>query len=230
VTALAAERVRPAELSRGEREAMLALMRASYDGVDAAEFEADLRDKDLVLLLRAPDGALAGFSTAKLLRHDFEGRPLRVVFSGDTVMARERRGSRTLARAFARLLRDLLEEEPGTPLHWLLISKGERTYRYLPAYFRDFSPRHDRPTPAARARLMGELGGRLFPGRHDRARGIVTARPGGQRLRAAELPARESADPHRAFFARANPGHRGGDELLCLAEFSRENVHEPVLR
>ncbi len=38
------------------------------------------------------------------------------------------------------------------------------------------------------------------------------------------IPPSRLADPHVGFFARRNPGHERGDELVCLVELSRDNL------
>jgi hypothetical protein len=44
-----------------------------------------------------------------------------------------------------------------------------------------------------------------------------------------EPSAREAARPDVAFFLRANPGYRQGDELVCLCPLSRDNMR-PLTR
>ena len=38
------------------------------------------------------------------------------------------------------------------------------------------------------------------------------------------IPAERLKNPHVAFFARANPGHSRGDELVCLTELADGNL------
>jgi hypothetical protein len=38
------------------------------------------------------------------------------------------------------------------------------------------------------------------------------------------IPEKRLHDPHVAFFARANPGHGKGDELVCLTEITSGNL------
>ena len=76
----------PARIAEPVREEMLALHRRSYRRVDRARFRADLAAKDWVLLLLDAAGRAGGFSTARLIRLEVDGRPRRFLFSGDTIV------------------------------------------------------------------------------------------------------------------------------------------------
>ena len=68
-----------------------------YLGVAAEQFEHDLAEKEWVIVLR--DGAagsqIVGFSTLMSLELPAQGQAVKAIFSGDTIVARERR--RTVA-------------------------------------------------------------------------------------------------------------------------------------
>jgi hypothetical protein len=61
----------------GERAigAMFDLYDQYYDATSRPLFEADLRNKDYVVTLREPSGALAGFSTLAVLEAEIGGKP-----------------------------------------------------------------------------------------------------------------------------------------------------------
>jgi hypothetical protein len=229
--AVEAERRDVDALAPGERAAMLALMRRYYEDVRPDDFARDLAAKQQAILLR--DGAaLVGFSTCAWLREEIGGRPVRALFSGDTVVERTHWRSWALPVAWCRMMRDRLAREPDVPLYWFLITKGYRTYRYLPVFFRAFTPAPGRATPPFERALRDALGRRLFGPRYDAAAGIVRAPPGAQRLRPGVAPITEGRrrDPHIAFFEGTNPGHARGDELACLAEWSPGNMQPFILR
>ena len=52
----------------------------------------------------------------------------------------------------------LLDARPRAEFYWFLISKGYKTYRFLPLFFREFYPRHDAPTPAWAKEILDALG------------------------------------------------------------------------
>jgi len=213
-----------ADLTAGERRRMYALFDRWFAGVTPERFAADLEAKNWALLLEDEAGALAGFSTLHYRLAVDAGEELGVVCSGDTIVDPAAWSASVLAPAWIATVRHLHRDRPGRVV-WLLITSGFRTYRFLPVFWREFSPRHDRPTPAADHALMERLAGERFGACYDPASGIVRfAEPQVLRDGLAGIPERRLADPHVAFFARANPGHARGDELVCLAELSDANL------
>lgn len=203
------------------RRALHELFVRHYENVSWETFSADFSDKDFVILLRrSSDGALAGFSTQKVLRCD----SARVLFSGDTVIDRSAWGEQELVKAWCRLAGAVKGMESGTPLYWLLICKGYRTYLYLPVFFDSYWPRHELPTPPeTQARLDGfaiaKFGDAYKDGllKFPFPKGNLTAE-------LAEVPPGRKKDPRVKFFNERNPGYAAGDELVCLTEICDENM------
>jgi hypothetical protein len=205
---------------------LFAIFAQHYRSVTCAQFLADLRDKDAVVLLRdAQTQTPRGFSTQVVSHLTHRGEPLRVLFSGDTIIDRAHWGEQELVRAWCRFAGQTLAAEP-TRLFWFLISKGYRTYLYLPIFFRTFFPRFSTPTPEFEQTLIHTLGAEKFGAHYDPARGVATFPDSRGHLdpALADISTARLADPHVAFFLRQNPGHARGDELLCLAEISAENM------
>jgi len=216
--------VRREDLSAAERREMFTLLDAHFEGVCDTQFTRDLAGKDWVLRVRH-EGRLVGFSTLQLFRAQHDGRPVNVIYSGDTIMAPEAWGSPVLARAWIALVRALQQGRAHEPWYWLLLSSGFRTYRFLPLFWREFWPRHDHPTPERARALLHALAARHFGSQFDPDTGIVRfANP--QRLRGllSAVPDGRADDPHVRFFLERNPGHATGDELACLAELSDTNL------
>src|SRR5689334_8795057 len=119
-----------------QREAMFALMDRYYENITPASFATDLAEKQWVILLLDPQsGEVCGFSTQVLLDAAIAGRPIKALFSGDTIVARDRWGDPALAHVWGRLALSLIDALPETDLYWFLISKGYKTYRFLPLFF-----------------------------------------------------------------------------------------------
>lgn len=224
---------RVADLTLSQRDEMFALMESYYEGVDRATFDTDLDEKEWVIEIRDEEAnRLRGFSTQMLLEAEAGARRVRALFSGDTIVAEDARGERSLFQVSGWLVRDLLSASPDGELYWFLISKGYKTYRFLPLFYHEFYPRHDVPTPPRFAAVLDALAGSKFPASYDRARGIVKAGPSSYRLRAgvADLTADRLRDPHIRFFAERNPGHALGDELCCLAPLTLANFTSTAYR
>jgi hypothetical protein len=206
-----------------ERE-LYALFTACYRHVDPRSFHADLQEKDWVLRLLDGDGRTRGFTTLKLYDLPIQGRRIRAVFNGNTLIEPEFWGEQTLTRAWSHFMAGLKQEAPEVPLYWYLICSGYRTYLFLPLFFRDFYPRHDRPTPPFEQALIDGLGGMKFPAEYRE--GIVRVSAPRECLREdlAEPAPHKLRNPHIRFFMERNEGYRRGDELVCVAEVSVENT------
>jgi len=213
-------------LTAAQRQAMLALLDRHFANVSAAQFDADLAEKQWVILLHDAAGELTGFTSLRLETLEGPGGPCHLLSSGDTIIDPRAWGSTALMRAWLEGVLALRERAGrDRPLYWLLLVSGYRTYRFLPLFWRDFHPRHDAEAPPAARRRLAALARHRYGAAFDPATGIVRfARP--QRLRdhLAGIPAARLADPHVAFFAGRNPGHAEGDELACLTELDEHNL------
>lgn len=220
-------------ITHAQREGMFRLLERYYENVTKADFLADLAEKQWVIVLSEPGTEeLCGFSTQMLMRVTVDDVPIRALFSGDTVVAREHWGDRALAHAWGRLALSLIDQQDPEELYWFLISKGYKTYRFLPLFFHEFYPRYDALTPDWADRLIHGLAGHKYPQAYDPAAGIIRAGTQKDRLRTgiADLTAERLRDPHVRYFAERNPGHRLGDELCCLATLTRANFTAAAYR
>lgn len=215
----------PSDLAAEDRNQLFDLMVRHYAGVGRAPFERDLAEKTWVIRLLDPaTGDVCGFSTQMVLEAQLAGRPVRALFSGDTIVDRRCWGSTALPIAWGRLAVSLVEREPQVDWYWMLICKGFRTYRFLPVFFREFFPRHDAPWPRALRDIRDQLAKQKFGAAFDATAGIVQAE-----RETYTVPLNDDGnavrrdDRHIAFFLDQNPGHVRGDELCCLAPLSREN-------
>jgi hypothetical protein len=231
---------RVGDLRPCEREQMFGLMSRYFNGVTREDFERDLAEKEWAILLREDSeggarseaeqsGAIRGFSTLMRLGATVEGVPVVAFFSGDTIIERDFWGQDLLFRLWARLAfglaQEAREEDPRARVFWFLIASGYKTYRLLPLFFREFWPRFNGSAPPFEARALQVLAAQKFGAQWDSDRGVVrfdSAAP--LREDVAPLSGARLADPHVAFFARANPGHARGDELACLCELLPQNL------
>lgn len=214
------------QLNGETRERMLDLHVRHFAEVRREQFMLDLAEKDWVILLRTRDGALAGFSTQKLLSLAIGDRTVRFLFSGDTIVDRAHWNTPYLAGCFGHLMLRLMDAHGPDGLYWFLISKGFRTYRFLPVFFNRFWPAPDRATPPEMAAILDGIAFHKFGPAYDRRAGIIRP-PDGDRLAPdlADIPAARRRDPHIAFFLARNPGFAQGDELACLAPIHPGNLN-----
>ena len=167
-----------------------------------------------------------GFSTLRVAEERMESRTVEIVFSGDTVIHPDYWGQKTLQLHFARFLLQRKLRHPGRPLLWLLLSAGYKTYLLVVNHFPRTLPRHDWQSPPERQSFLRELCTRWFGEQYDAERGTVCFSGAHYRVRDGVSPIdREAAaHPHIAFFARHNPRHVEGEELVCLAEVRGRDV------
>src|SRR5438874_6556203 len=98
-----------ADLSAGQRKEMFELLAQHFDGVLRAQFECDLAEKNWVILLTRGE-RLVGFSTLLACESSFDGQPVSVIYSGDTIVAPEAWGTTALSRAWIACVRQLRED------------------------------------------------------------------------------------------------------------------------
>lgn len=222
-----------ADLSPAQRDRLFALMEQHYVNVSRQTFEADLSEKKWVILVREPgSGEICGFSTQTLLEAHTPGGVVHALFSGDTIVAKEYWGDPTLSHVWGRLALQIIDRFGEGAAYWFLISKGYKTYRFLPLFFNEFYPRHDRPTPGWATQITQLFARLKFPDRFDAAAGLIHPTPNSDRLRTgvADLTSARMNDPHVRFFASRNPLHAAGTELCCIAPLSRVNFTSAAYR
>lgn len=215
-------------LPAGLAERLYALYAAHYEACDPARFASDLAGKDHVIVLEEGT-TLRGFSTAAHYPFKSARGPIQVLFSGDTLIDPAAWGEQGLTRSFARLAGALQARSPQTPLYWLLISKGHRTYRYLSVFARRWFPHPDGDDPQL-AELAAQLASERFGDAFDARRGVIAHEQSLGHLKPdlAEVPARIAARADGAFFLQRNPGYRQGHELVCLTELRPDNLRAVV--
>lgn len=217
--------IRRAALSSAELDDMFRLLDEHFEGVHRDQFATDLAEKNWVILLSNDAGRLVGFTTLHLYRTPHRGRTLGIVYSGDTIVDRAAQGSSALSRSWIESVQRIGARLGTEKLLWFLITSGFRTYRMLPLYWREFYPRYDRRTPERTQLVIDQLAEERFGDRYDRSTGVVRLdRPQVLRPDLRGIPPKRLRDPHVAFFARANPGHVEGDELVCLTEIASANL------
>jgi hypothetical protein len=207
-------------LSAAEKQAMHDLMSVHYEAVPRDQFDRDLAAKDEVLMLHDADGVLRGFTTLAWnpAGHFDEGD---ILFSGDTIIDRRCWGTQELVRAFCRRAGEW-RSNISRPLFWFLISKGHRTYLYLPLFARRFHPHPENPEPEWAA-LAGRVAERLFGDCWKPDEGVIRFPMSLGHLRG-ELATERGTNPWVRYFLDRNPGHARGEELVCLTEMDGENL------
>jgi hypothetical protein len=203
---------------------MLSLMQESYIGVTEISFRKDLFEKSKILLLKEKD-SIVGFTTFLFGVHEFDSKKVRICFSGDTVISKSYRGSLSLPIYWGLCMYEELEKNTDR-LYWLLTSKGVKTYRYLPVFFYKFVPSPLNESSELEL-LKNKIAKDCFKDEFDPAKGILVRNKDRQSIidwREDEEYILRKKDIYTSFFYEKNRKFMLGEELVCLAEFSRDNI------
>ena len=218
-------------LTKADRQEMLQLHCRYFANVAPGTFFSDLEQKQWVIMLRN-GSELGGFSTLQILTILVDGRETLFLFSGDTVVDRACRNYPALAGCFGHLILKGLDIAGNRELYWFLISKGYRTYRFLPVFFNEFYPRFDMPTPHSFQKALDAAAQFKFGDSYDAPSGIIRTQGAKDHLKPVmqQVAPGRMRDPHIDFFFKKNPGHVVGDELACITALRRDNLNRSAWR
>lgn len=205
-------------------QSMSELYLGNYEGCSRARFLEDLQEKDEVLLLYY-QGTLVGFTTLVVYEEVWNNKPIRVVYSGDTIVSPHHWGQQELAFSWIQRIGQIKREPPSTPLYWFLLVKGHRTFKYLPVFGKTFFP-HWEVDRSDLKPLADQLALNKFGNDYNPATGVVEFPTSRGHLRphiAAPSP-QELTKASTRFFVEKNPGYTKGHELVCLCELELSNM------
>lgn len=207
-----------------------------YENTSLDIFLNDLSKKSgVILVTRKSDDKIVGFSTQTFFDITVDGKRVRGIFSGDTIIEQAYWGNNALANTFYRRLIIERIKRPFTPFYWFLISKGYKTYLLMTNNFYNYYPKVD-----------GNRGGRneryhnitqayceaLFPEAFDKEAMLLDFGQEYVRLKgdvADITPELKAASPHIAFFEKVNPSWRRGTEVPCLAACDYESLFRSIV-
>ena len=231
MTHIVSQTKKVAACSEYEKKAFYQLLCHEFMGVSWADFTRDLREKDAVMILRKEhsEGEIVGWSTLMALTLAVPGREVCGVFSGDTAVLPEYRNSTGLGVELSRYFMQVYRQFPRHDVYYILISKGWRTYKIMPFFFKEFAPRYDRPTSSEDKAVMDAFGQKKYPHHYQSASGVITFSP--QRVRPESIDAVPAKmDAHTRFFLNSNPGYLEGHELVCIARIAPDNFTNGLKR
>ena len=220
----------PSELTEAAVGSLYGLYAHYYGGTSPELFRRDLLEKDHILLLEDENSETRGFTTLKVIPFTHLGRSGRALFSGDTIIDHRFWGEQTLPLAWCCLAGRIKARQPDLHLYWLLIVKGDRTYRYLNDLQQNLLPQPPLSHPARNAKPDRPPRRRPF-GRHYLPESGLIRYPESQgHLKNEWLNEKTADNPESRFFRSRNPGHTQGDELVCLTLLEPDNLRSFALR
>ena len=213
-------------LKESQIERMYFLMSEHYDCVTRELFLNDLANKQWVGLLKDDGDQIQGFTTFIINPKNCNAPSYNIVFSGDTIIARDYWGTSELVRGTAYTFGQMVAMNPKKKLYWYLMSKGHRTYMYLPLFFRHFYPSYDPQRHVDLFDITDQCSKILYSDAWYAARGIVAFKEKHGQLKAelAQGAWQKRFHPHVQFFLEKNSGFDQGDELICITELHPDNA------
>ncbi|MBN2534697.1 MAG: hypothetical protein JXB88_17565 [Spirochaetales bacterium] len=213
-------------VNTGELREMFLLKERYFTHTDYHVFEKDFLEKDWVIVLQKKDTSIFGFSTIQQIETKENGNDELYLFSGDTIVDMEFWQANMLIPAFGFFMLKCINDFPGRKIYWYLISKGFRTYRLLPVFFKKYYPSHKEDAPPEYRARLDYISIVKFNGNYNPVTGIISF-PGQKDCltkEMAEIPESKRRNSSVRFFLKKNPFYMRGDELACIAEVSRENL------
>ena len=212
---------------------MFSLMKNHYENMKEDKFLADLYDKDDVFLIF--DGEiLKGFSTIKKINVELKNEnnenseKISGFFSGDTIIEKGFSWGIEFQKEWIKycLLESKKNMKNGVKTYWFLISKGIKTYMYLLTYFKNFCPKVDYVESEIEKKIKDIYAEKIYGDRYNKKIGIVRNDGTNDFLRenVVVLSEKQLKNKNIQFFLEKNPDYKKGDELVCLAEISFENL------
>lgn len=224
--------VKREQITLEEREQMFTVFSRYYENIDPLRFKKDMAAKNWIIQLRNSQMEIVGFSTIQTYLHSGRSGSAMVIYSGDTIVDLPYRTNGDLAGAFGHFILRMIKENQEMPVYWLLTSKGVRTYRFLPVFFKTFFPGVDQKVPPRVKKFLDEAATEKFGEDYSSATQVISHYKRRDWLCPSEHDPLllKRSDPHIGFFLRKNPGFDRGDELACISEMTEENLNPRAWR
>lgn len=206
---------------------MYQLMCEYYDNVNESQFRIDLFKKDYVGLLNSEDQTIYGFTTIKVNPIKIDG--LNTIYSGDTIIDKSYWGKNNLATGWIKAVGQICSTCTKEPWLWFLISKGHRTYMYLPIYFSEYYPALDSKKGETLESHVTQIAAKMFGDYWVAKEGVLRFKTSmGNLKKDISEDTLNSSNKHAKFFLSKNPGFYRGEELVCGTWLKNENLHPRI--
>ncbi len=214
-------------ISAEDKRDMYSMMKLYFDGISWAVFNRDLCEKQWAIVLRDDiSGKITGFSTQMVMETTASGMRYKALFSGDTIVDKGYWcGDTQLVAIWLELALSLAESFSPVKLYWFLISKGYRTYKFLPMFFKNYYPRYDIEIPKQEKQILDSFASKKYPFEYDSSSGLIKPKERSYlKPEMARVKDNLLSNPHITFFLKKNPDYVKGEEMACIAEISKENL------
>lgn len=211
-------------ISEHEKNQIVQLYLNYYAGSSKKQVLADLENKSEIILMYCGE-ALVGFTTLQFYQTQWQNRPVRIVYSGDTIVDKAHWGQQALTFTCINRMGKHKNQQPEIPLYWFLIVKGHRTYKFLPAFVKSFYPHWQDHQPVLKA-MADFLAYQKFTDEYNLHTGVIEfSQSHGYLKKQYAIPSdQEKNKPAVKYFLQKNPNYTEGHELVCLCELTYRNL------
>jgi hypothetical protein len=223
--------IRPSgSLTSGELEEIWALTERYVD-TPRQHHETKLLALPEVGLWRVRGGELAGLVSLQVRPVIWRGHTRIIIFTSSVVADERFRGRNLVLKTGLRLLLREKLRRPFARAYWFFDTFSYKSYLILARNLREFWPHRSRSTPPDTAAFIDSLASEHYGPDWDPVTGVAR-RSGYKQLRPDTAPIDNKLrdDPDVGFFESANPGHREGDMLVCLAPLTARNLFSAIKR
>lgn len=202
-----------------------------YVDTSRQHYEAKLLALPQVGLWRVRGGELVGLVSLRVRTVRWEGRTRIIIFTSNVVADERFRGRNLVLKTGLRVFAREKLRRPFAPAYWFFDTFSYKSYLILARNLGEYWPRRDQSTPPDIFAFIDKLADEQYGPDWNRNTGIVR-RSGHKQLRpdAAPVDGNLKSDPDVGFFETANPGHREGDMLVCLAPLTVRNFLGAIKR
>ena len=215
------------DINDKQRQRMFELMVDSYNKVKEDNFLIDLNKKNWAGIISDEDELVQGFTTFAINPGGSGTDSYHVLFSGDTIIAHEYWGSQVMMKGWCRAVGSIIAADPHKKWYWYLLSKGHRTYMYLPLFFEKYYPNPDSEDDnLSLQRIAAAISPKIFGDDWKPNEGIIRFEHSQGELKPEWVSAtfQKKGSKYAQYFLERNPHFHQGEELVCIAPIYPENM------
>lgn len=210
------------ELDNTAISRMYILMEQNYNYVSFKAFRTDLSNKQLIGILKDDKEEIQGFTTFAINPCNTGTTSYNILFSGDTIISPAYWGTQELAKGWCQTVGGLIAGSPQKKWYWFLLSKGHRTYMYLPLFFEKYYPTFDKDKEDNLFPIINSCAEAMYGNYWKPERGVISFDESHGELKNPFHKTTKN-NKHVQFFLKSNPYFYKGDELTCMADLSIDN-------
>lgn len=215
------------DIVQSSLERMYFILEQNYSSVSFNAFENDLKNKQFIGILKDDDNQIQGFTTYVVNPFGLGTFEYNILFSGDTIISPKYWGSQELVKGWCKTVGGLIAGAPEKKWYWFLLSKGHRTYMYLPLFFEKYYPALNKSEEADLFPIIDTCAKAMYGSNWKPEKRVITFEKSHGELKEIHTETtlkKVKSNVHIDFFLQKNPGFERGDELTCMAELRLDNM------